>query len=212
MFMEPIPSPEYEIRDITCTIRNSEIHLTWYWPKAVNFVYLYKAESGKLCQAAELTMADLRLYTREEYKANQGYIGKLDTIGKASYQIFPCQKDNGKLRIFSQENDKNLITISGHKAKVYFSIAYKNKFMQKRKTVKMAIMTELPLDKELLCYVRKRDSVPISLEDGTWFPYIRDFPAGETYLPEIEIDKNEYIRIFLNEGKNLAEKYELIPL
>jgi hypothetical protein len=212
MFMEPLPSPEYEIRDITCTISKSEIHLTWYWPKEVDFVFLYKAESGRLRPAAELTAVDLKLYTREEYKANQGYIGRLDTFGKFAYQIFPCQKHDGKLRVFSQENENNLIYIAGNRAKVYFSITYKNKLFQKKKTVKMAIITELPLDKELLCYVRKRDSVPISLGDGTWFPYVRDFPAGETSLPEIEIDKNEYIRIFLSEGKKYAEMYELIPL
>ncbi len=75
----------------------------------------------------------------------------------------------------------------------------------------MAIMTELPLDKELLCYVRKRDSVPISLTDGTWFPFVRDFPAGKTELPEFDIGKNDYIRIFFNQGNKSAEMFELIP-
>lgn len=74
----------------------------------------------------------------------------------------------------------------------------------------MTIMTELPLDKELLCYLRKRDSVPISHEDGTWYPFVRDFPVGKTELPEFDIGKNDYIRILINQGSKSADLYELI--
>ncbi|MFK9090263.1 beta-mannanase [Bacillus salipaludis] len=211
MNWEPISSPNHEIRDVNKTVRDTEVHLSWFWSKEIDFVYIYKASADNIKPINEIDEQDLKLYTREEYKVNQGYIGKLDTLGRTAYRIFPCQKRDGKLTVFKQENENNLIYITGSRAKIYFSIAYKNKLFHSRKKVKMAIMTELPLEKELLVYVKKSGGVPISLEDGTVYPFVRDFPAGKTVTPEIEMDKNEFLRIFFSNGKNAAQNYELIP-
>jgi len=208
---EPISSPNHEIKDVKKTLQDSEVHLSWFWPKEIDFVYIYKTSADSVKPISEIDERELKLYTREEYKVSQGYVGRLDTIGRTAYRILPCQKREGKLIVFKQENEKNLIYITGSRAKIYFSIAYKNKLFQSRKKVKMAIMTELPLEKELLVYVKKSGSVPISLEDGTVYPFVRDFPTGKTVPPEIEIDKNEFIRIFFNNGKKSAQHYELIP-
>ncbi|MCL6573127.1 MAG: beta-mannanase [Bacillus sp. (in: Bacteria)] len=211
MNWEPIPSPNHEITAVKKMIRDSEVHLTWFWAKEIDFVYIYKASANNTRSSSELGFDDLLLYTREEYKVNQGFKGRLETIGRYSYRIFPCQKRDGKPIIFRQENENNLIYISGLKAKIYFSIIYKTKLLQKKKKVKMSIMTELPLAKEQLVYVRKKGSVPISITDGTVYPFIRDFPPGKMPLPEIEIDKNDYIRIFFSNGKAAAQDFELIP-
>jgi hypothetical protein len=211
MNWEKITFPSQEITELRSTIRDSELQLTWFWPKEIDFVYIYKASVDNLREISELEERDLMLYTREEYKANQGYLARLDTIGRYAYRILPCQRKDGSLLIFRQENAENLIYISGGKAKIHFSISYKNKLFQRQKRVKMSIMTELPLDKELLCFVKKRDAVPISPSDGTWYPFVQDFPSGKTLLPEIEIDKNDYIRIFFGDGRKSAESYQLIP-
>ncbi len=208
---ESIPSYSYEIKDIKKTVRDSELHLSWFWPNEIDFVYIYKTLAEKQKPLSELQKADLRLYTREEYKANQGYIGRVDAIGQYAYRIFPCQKRDGKLIVFAQENDHNLMYVTGAKAKIYFSIDYKNRWFNSKKMVKMSIMTEIPLEKELLVYVKKRGSTPTSIEDGTQFPFIRDFASGENEQPEIEIDKDEYIRIFFSNGKQSAQSFELIP-
>jgi hypothetical protein len=208
---ETISSPAHEIKDLKMTVRDSEVHLTWFWSKEIDFVYIYKANADNVRSFNEIEERDLLLYTREEYKANKGYVGRIDAIGRYAYLIFPCQKREGKLIVFRQENENNLIYITGSKAKIYFSIAYKNKLFQSSKRVKMSIMTELPLDKELLVYVKKSGSVPISIDDGTLFPFIRDFPSGRTVPPEIEINKNEYIRIFFSNGRKSAQNFELIP-
>ncbi|WP_066065308.1 hypothetical protein [Neobacillus soli] len=211
MNWETISSPDHEIKNLKKTVQDSEVQLTWFWSKEVDFVYIYKANVDNVRPISELEEHDLKLYTREEYKANHGYRGRIDAIGRSAYRIFPCQKRDGKLLVYKQENDDNLIYISGSKAKIYFSITYKNKLFQPRKKVRMAIMTELSLDKELLVYVKKSGSVPISIDDGTMYPFVRDFPAGKTTPPEIEIDKNEYIRIFFSNGRSAAQNFELIP-
>ncbi|EKN71493.1 hypothetical protein BABA_01290 [Neobacillus bataviensis LMG 21833] len=211
MNWEPISSPNQEIKDVKQTIQDAEVRLNWFWSNEIDFVYIYKTASDNVKPISEIDERDIKLYTREEYKINQGYVSKLDTIGRTAYRIFPCQKRDGKLVVFKQEDEKNLITITGARAKIYFSISYKNKLFQPRKKVKLAIHTELPLEKELLVYVKKSGGVPSSLEDGTVYPFVRDFPAGRTVSPEIEMDKNEFIRIFFNNGKNTAQHYELIP-
>jgi hypothetical protein len=208
---EPIPSPEVAIKDLRKTVRDSKVQLTWFWSREIDFVYLYKALADHIKPISEIDEKELLLYTREEYKANQGFIGRVDAIGRYAYRIFPCQKQDGKLVVFAQENDQNLIYLTGSKAKIYFSITYKNKFLQPQKRVRMSIMTETALDKELLVYVKKIGSVPISIDDGTMYPFVRDFPAGKTEQPEIEIGKDEYIRIFFSNGRKSAEIYELIP-
>lgn len=208
---ETIPSPTHEIRDLKKTIQDSELHLSWFWPKEIDFVYIYKASADSIKTHRSLDERDVKLYTREEYKANQGYITRLDGMGRFVYQILPCQKRDGKLIVFEQGNDKNVVYISGSKAKIYFSITYKNKLFQPRKKVRMSIMAEQELNKDLLVYVKKRGGPPASVEDGTVYPFVRDFPAGKSVPPEIEIEKDEFIRIFFNNGKQSAQFYELIP-
>jgi hypothetical protein len=211
MNWEKLSSPDLRIRELQSTIQDSGILLTWFWPREIDFVYIYKAHADNLREIGELERQDLKLYTREEYKVNQGYTGRLDMLGRHAYRILPGQKRNGNLVVFMQETEENLIYVSGGRAKIYFSISYKNKLLLPRKKVKVSITTELPFDKELLCFVKKREAVPLSLDDGTWFPFVRDFPAGKTELPEIEIEKNEFIRIFFSKGKQSTDIYELIP-
>lgn len=210
MNWETIPSPTHEIRDLKKTVRDSELHLSWFWPKEIDFVYIYKAAADRIKPHQSLEEHDVKLYTREEYKANQGYITRLDGMGRFAYRILPGQKRDGKLIVFQQDDDQNVVYISGSKAKIYFSITYKNKLLQPRKRVRMSIMTELDLNKDLLVYVKKRGGPPASVEDGTLYPFVRDFPAGKSVQPEIEIERDEFIRIFFS-NKQSAQFYELIP-
>jgi len=211
MNWQKISSPDLEIKELKSSIQDTEVLLTWFWPKEIDFVYIYKAGADKLQETTAVEERDLKLYTREEYKANKGYIGRLDAIGRYAYRILPGQRRDGKLYTFSQENENNLIYITGGRAKIYFSISYKNKLFQARKKARMSIITELPLEKELLVYVKKSGGVPISIDDGTVYPFVREFHSGKTIPPEIEIDKHEFIRIFFSDGKKSAQSYELIP-
>ena len=121
-----ISSPHHEIKDIKKTVSDTEVHLTWFWSKEIDFVDIYKAPAEHVKPLSDLNEHDLKLYTREEYKANQGYHGRINAIGRTAYRILPCQKQDGKLIVFNQENDDNLIYISGSKAMIYFSITYKS--------------------------------------------------------------------------------------
>jgi len=208
---EPITSPMDEIREIQVTLSDTDVHVRWFWPSGIDFVYIDKTSADNLTAIKEFHQRDLKLYTREEYKTNQGFTFKLNTIGRIALRIFPGKKQDGQLTVFRQENEQNVVYINGLKAKVYFSITYKPKILQARKKVTMSITTELPIRKEQLVYVKKSGRVPLSLDDGTIYPFIRDFVPGKTFLSEIEIDKHEFIHIFLNNKKEAAPPFELIP-
>jgi hypothetical protein len=75
----------------------------------------------------------------------------------------------------------------------------------------MSITTEIPIRKEQLVYVKKRGGVPLSLEDGTIYPFFRDIVPGTTILPEIEINKQEFVGIFLSKSKDTVQTFELLP-
>ncbi|MFD2446855.1 beta-mannanase [Bacillus sp. CGMCC 1.16607] len=211
MKWEHMPSNEYEIKELQSTLRDSTICFNWYWPKEVDFVYIYKTSADDIRSLDELNEGDLKLYTKEEYKVKKGYEESLDGIGRFAIRVYPCMKQEGKLILLNQEDEKNLLLFSTGRAKIYYDIAYKKKLFQSRKNVKMTIMSEIPVPHDVLCYVKKNGAVPVSIDDGTLYPFIRDFTAGQTVLPEIELEKNEYIRIFFKNGKSAAHHYELIP-
>jgi hypothetical protein len=197
--------PEWEIKDIHATIKDSELTLTWFWPKEIDFVYI------SFMDPDTDAFGKMKLYTRDEYKAKQSYIGRIDSIGKYEVRIFPCVKDLDHLFVIKQVNNQHHVYVNTGKARIYYSILYKQKWFGSRKKIRMKIMAEVPFGRDILCYVKKQGGVPISLDDGTFYPFVRDFPAGNTELPEIELDKDEYIRIFFHDGKKFAEMYELIP-
>ncbi|MEH7548144.1 MULTISPECIES: hypothetical protein [Bacillaceae] len=211
MNWEPIPSPDDEIRDIKKSIIDTKVHVQWYWPSEIDFVYIHQTPADQGESLNEFEPHDLKLYTREEYKANQGLLFNLETLGRITLRIFPGKKVDGHLIVFRQDNDQNHIYINGSRANIYFSITYRQKLFQTRKKVKMIINTELPVSKEQLVYVKKIGAVPLSLEDGTIYPFFRDIVPGKTILPEIEINKHEFVGIFLTKRKDATQPFELIP-
>ncbi|MED4228976.1 beta-mannanase [Neobacillus cucumis] len=211
MNWESMSSPHDEIRDVQMTSFDSVVHISWYWPGSIDFVYIYTSAVDKVKPIDQIQPAELKLYTRDEYKAAQGFIFKLEAIGQITLRIFPVKKVAGKLMVLRQENNENSVLINGLRAKIYFSITYKPKLFHARKKATISLRTEMPVDKELLVYVKKSGSMPLSIDDGTVYPFIRSFPAGKTVTPEIEIDKHEFIHIFLNKGNQTAHDYELIP-
>lgn len=75
----------------------------------------------------------------------------------------------------------------------------------------MTITAEVPVPKEVLCYVKKRDAHPSSKEDGARFPFVQDFAPGRNQLPPIEVGKDDFIRIFFTDGPKYGAYYELVP-
>ncbi|MCR8644713.1 hypothetical protein NV379_18830 [Paenibacillus sp. N1-5-1-14] len=203
-------SEPYGITRVAYQLQDGECILTWQWPKDVDYVYIYSFNESQELRAEQLGSGQLKLFTREEYKASNGYRERIDYIGMHGYRIFPCVRRDGQLSVLTQEDEHNRIRVNGGRAKIRYSIQYGNKLFRKFKTVRIQIFCEIQVPQEVLCYVKKTGSNPTNFEDGYAYPFMGDFQVGRSVLPEIEIGKDEYIRLFFAEGKRYGELYELI--
>ncbi|WP_405117267.1 beta-mannanase [Paenibacillus sp. FSL K6-1217] len=191
------------VEDRFCTLR-------WRWPDGVQAVYIHKA-SAEAPDHQEHPPQGMKLYTREEYKANNGYRDRLDEIGMVAYTIYVRLSENGETLLVRQQDGGNRALVSAGKARIYYAVQHKKGLFSKLKTVQMTITAEVPVPKEVLCYVKKRDAHPSSKEDGARFPFVQDFAPGRNQLPPIEVGKDDFIRIFFTDGRKYGAYYELVP-
>lgn len=188
--------------------------LRWQWPDGLQAVYIEErsADRGSYGMDEHPSPSEgLRLYTREEYKAAGGYRDRIDKVGLVVYTVYACMMENGEKLLIRQPGAENTVEISTGRAKIRYSIRQKSSLLRKYKTVQISVLAEIEVPKEVLCYVKKQDSYPASIEDGTVYPFLRDFPAGRSTLPPIEVGKNDYVRLFFTDGRRYGRFFELIP-
>ncbi|MVO98821.1 hypothetical protein [Paenibacillus lutrae] len=191
-------------------VRDGECVLTWQWPKDIQAVYVYSFEAGAEKPPELLAPQQMKLFTREEYKAKSGYRERIDYIGSRGYRIFPCMIKDGAVTALLQKDEHNVVRVNGGKAGIRYSVHYGRKLFGKFKTARIQLFCEIPVPQEALCYVKKEGAPPSGRQDGTAYPFRRDFDAGSQSLPEIEIGRNDYLRLFLTDPSRYGEIFELI--
>lgn len=203
-------TPSRLIRGLTGQVKDNRCTLQWLWPAEVQAVYIHKTRADSPDVEPQSNQG-MKLYTKDEYKANNGYHDRLDEIGAIRYTVYVTEQLHGETVLYRQTDGSNQHTVRGAKAKIYYSIQYKSGLFKKHKTVHIQVMSEVPLAKEILCYVKKQGGPPARVEDGTVYPFVEDFAPGRTVLPAIEIGKDEMIRLFFTDGRHYGQLYELIP-
>lgn len=198
------------ITDVTSRVEERFCTLSWRWPEGVQAVCIHKT-SAEDRESGEVPPPGMKLYTREEYKANNGYRDRLEEIGLVAYTVYIRLTEDGETLLVRQSNATNRIVVSAGKARIYYSILQNKGWFGKQKTVHMAITAEVPVPRDVLCYVKKRGGHPASKEDGVLFPFVQDFAAGRNVLPPIEIGKEDFVRIFFTDGRKYGLYYELVP-
>lgn len=194
-----------QVDDRFCTLR-------WRWPDGVQAVYIHKTSAEEADLGTEdVPPIGMKLYTREEYKSNNGYRDRLEEIGLLSYTIYARLAENGETVLVRQSDGANHVVVSAGKARIYYSIQQKKALFGKQKTVHMVITAEVPVARDILCYVKKRGGHPAGKEDGILFPFVQDFAPGRNVLPPIEIGKDDFVRIFFTDGRKYGLYYELVP-
>ncbi|MHA0856441.1 beta-mannanase [Paenibacillus sp. CMAA1364] len=184
--------------------------LRWLWPEGIQSVYIHQATAQQEIPE-QPAIHTLKLYTRDEYKANNGYHDRMQGIGGRIYTVFACWTHNGESVLTLQEDGQNRKVVSAGKARIMYSIKQKPRLFQKFKTIQIRVTTEVPVSKETLCYVKKEGSYPSHKLDGTVYPFVQHFNPGRNVLPEIEVGKNDFVRIFFTDGATYAQLYELMP-
>lgn len=198
------------ITGLSGSIDEDRCTLRWLWPAGIQAVYIHKTNVDRSTDEPT-SAAGLKLYTKDEYKANNGYHDRVEGIGRILYTVYASLQVDGTQRLVRQADGGNRQAISTGKAKIRFAIRMKSGLFKRYKTVQIQVASEVPLPKEVLCYVKKQGSFPTSREDGTVYPFVSDFAAGRNILPEIEVGKDDYIRLFFTDGQRYGHLYELIP-
>lgn len=207
------------IHGLTGQAQNGLCTLRWLWPRDAEAVYIEKVtqmsavgeEGYSQSDQPDSAPASLRLYTKEEYKANNGsYTERVDHFGRMTYTVYLTYEEQGETVLVRQPDGQNTIELSAGKAKIYYSIKQQGTWFGKRKTVRIEVHAEVPIPKEVLCYVKKEGGYATNKDDGIIYPFAAPFQAGRNELPAIEVGKNEYVRLFFTDGRTYGQMYELI--
>lgn len=198
------------IRELTHQMDEDRCTLRWRWPDGVQAVYIYRTAADHPIED-EPVVNRMKLYTRDEYKANNGYHERTQDIGRWVYTVFASWMEGNEPVLIRQEDGHNVKVISTGKARIMYSIKQKSSFFQKYKSIQMRVTTEVTIHKEVLCYVKKQGSYPANKSDGTVYPFVQHFSPGKTILPVIEVGKNDFVRLFFTDGPKYGAMYELIP-
>lgn len=199
------------ISELTRTIEGDICTLRWHWPGSIDAVYIRKVAADQE-QSSDLSTKGLKLYTKAEYKANNGYHSRIEGIGRYIFNVYACQEGMDGPQLIHQPNGENEIEISAGKAAIHYSIHSKSGIFQKYKTIQIQVTTEVPIAKDVLCYVKKQGGFPANKEDGTLYPFVSPFSSGKNLLPAIEVGKKDFIRLFFTDGRRYGQMYDLISL
>lgn len=230
-YLDAKPEDEQVIHGLTAQSEEGWCILRWLWPRGAEAVYIEKlterSEDGGAAaystsshaadtsaipstSSASVDTTHLKLYTREEYKAANGYRDRIDHFGKIAYRVHLVVEQHGETMLVRQHDDRNTVELSAGKAKIHYTIRQQSSWFSKRKTVRIEVHAEVPVERDVLCYVKKDGGYPSSRDDGIVYPFAEPFRAGRNELPVIEIGKNEYVRLFFTDGRKYGHMYELI--
>ncbi len=201
------------INGVKCKLEDDGLCvLTWNWPVGVQYVYIYGFDLESEIAPEQLSESDLKLFTREEYKAKSGYSTRLERTGGYGFRIFPCLKSAGnQISVLLQQDDGNFVKINTKKARIHYSIKYKKHWFGGKKSVIIKIRSEVYIPNQTLCYVKKEGARPLNREDGLLYRFPRDIQSGAHTYPKIEIHKSDSIGIFLTDTSVSGKLYDLIP-
>lgn len=196
------------VADIRVHLEERKVTLSFKWPNELENLYIYKKS---LLKEEEINWdKPYRKYTKSEYARFGGFVDQNLESAISLYILCPYIQDSFESYIVRYEDHCNEVEVIAKKIEVRYQINEKKKLFSNRKIVQMSIFCETELPKDYLCYVKKRGSIPIGIEDGTCFRFISDFEAGDNVLSEIEVDKDEYVRIYLTEDVPFKEGYRVV--
>lgn len=204
-----------EIKDISSEVEKDKLTIRWKWPENVDIVYVLKTYEMQDFSLDLESLKNAKLYTMDEYREFNGYSESIKEITQYKYFVFPALQNDGDILLIKQNNGKNHIVVSTGKPEICYEInevkSFKGLF-SKEKNVEIVIKSEVSLDKDVLCYVKKKDSYPTNSKDGVRFDFICDIDAGVNVMPEIKINKNEYVKVFIKDIEKYGSSYKLKQL
>ncbi|MBE6022625.1 MAG: hypothetical protein E7231_05230 [Cellulosilyticum sp.] len=199
---------DIKITELKAEVEKGQVKLTFKWPNTLENLYIYK--QSVLEEQPIQWEKPYRKYTRDEYARFGGWSDPDLGSAMSKYILCPYIQEGAESYVLNDLEHLNEIEVIGHQIEIRYEIKEKKKLWSSRKLIQMQVFCEVPVPRQYLNYVKKKGSIPVGLKDGMCFEFIVDFEAGEQSLPEIEVDKDEYIRIYLTDAVPYKEAYRII--
>lgn len=196
-----------QLGGLKAEMKEETLHLSFKWPRALEQVYIYR--KNLLEEENYERSKPYRRYTQSEYVRFGGFIDPHPGMGLIEYEICPYIQTPEETYLVSSDNGTNRVQVMTSKIMVRYTLKERKKLFSHKKSIQIQVFCEVDLPKETLCYVKKKESIPVHNQDGMQFQFISDFKAGDNLLPEIEVAKDEYVRIYLSDTVEHKELYSI---
>lgn len=194
-----------QLTGLKAEVKEETVHLSFKWPRELEQVYIYRR--NLLEQERFDRDKPYRKYTQSEYVRFGGFIDSHPRMGLIEYEVCPYIQTPEETYLVSSEEGTNRVQVMTRKIVIRYTLKERKKLFSNKKSVQIQVFCEVDLPREALCYVKKKGSIPVNNQDGMQFQFISDFVAGDNVLPEIEIAKDEYVRIYLSDEVEHKEVY-----
>lgn len=212
MLVEEFTKKEKGIQDLSYNLDKKSFTIRWKWPSHINIVYILKIDIFRDFSLDNIKGKDVRIYTREEYKEFNGYVETIKEINQYKYFVFPGVEGENEIILLKQNDGKNEILVTTGTPEICYEIRELksfSSFFSKEKKLEITINSEVDLRKDVLCYVKKRGSYPCSKDDGICFEFVQDIYSGENIMPEIIVNRNEFVKLFIKDIEKYGNGYNL---
>ncbi|MGH4122411.1 MAG: hypothetical protein ACREV6_05725 [Clostridium sp.] len=209
MNMRDLENLERGIKAVKCEIEKEKFVIKWEWAQGSDVVYIFKSEALNEAGIEDITKENIKIFTREEYREFSGYVESIREINQYKFMIFKAEQINEELILVKQQDGENEVIVCTGKPDVFYEITERTSLFSKNKKVKMRIICDAPFKKDVLCYVKKQGNYPINKDDGIKFDFIGDFHPGVNEMPNIEISRDEFVKIFIKDVNRYGSAYNL---
>ncbi len=212
MIVEEFTKREQGIQDLSYNLEKKSFTIRWKWPSHIDIVYILKINIFRDFSLENIKEENVKIYTRDEYKEFNGYVETIKEINQYKYFLFPGVERENEIILLKQNDGKNEIVVTTGTPEICYEIRELKSFsslFSKEKRIEIAIYSEVDLKKDVLCYVKKQGSYPSSKDDGICFEFVQDIYAGENIMPEIMVNKNEFIKLFIKDTEKYGNAYNL---
>jgi hypothetical protein len=196
------------IKDITWCIECDKVVLRWFWPFQIKSVYIVKSRRAEDLNFDNVNFNNSRIYTRDEYKSRESY-QQPTGIGEFLYGIFPVIEEDGQNVLIDQKSGANRVCVSERKIDILYNVIERRKLFSSFKEVTIAFSTSIMLDRSTLCYVKKKDCLPCTIDDGLRYNFSRNISNTSDRFTNITVKKNEFVDVFLT-TEDYVKTYNLI--
>lgn len=199
-----------KIADLRGNVEDGKVILSFKWPNELEQVYIYKR--SLLDDESIDWERPYKKYTKDEYASFNGYIDRKLSGVICEYIICPYVREGEENFLIRFKDECNRIKLMTQRIEIRYQLKEKKKLFSNKKLVQINVFCEREVPKEYLAYVKKKNGIPSQLDDGMRFDFVSDFHAGDNSFPEIEVDKEEQVRIYLTDEIPFKEAYRVIKL